>query len=395
MRSVELFTGAGGLALGLDRAGFKPVFMVDWDDHARETIRANAGDGGPTSTWPFHHGDIRDVSFRNFGEIDLLAGGPPCQPFSIAGKHRGQDDARDMWPEAIRAVREICPKAFLFENVRGLARAAFANYLRYIVERLRHPTILPKPGEAWEDHLNRLISVPDEDGVGPTYRVQVHKINAADYGAAQKRHRVVISGIRLDISTEWEFLEATHSRDALVWDQYVTGSYWRRHEVQVKSRPSPSDTDSRVATRLDDGFKAPNTKPWVTIRDVISDLPEPEGVDDFRLKNHKFQAGARRYVGHTGSLLDQPAKALKAGDHGVPGGENMLVREDNSVRYFTVRESARLQGFPDNFVFPGSWTETMRQLGNAVPMPVADAIATSLAKALKNSKFQAKSRRAA
>ena len=335
------------------------------------------------------------MTFGNFGEVDLLAGGPPCQPFSIAGKHRGQDDARDMWPEAIRAVREICPKAFLFENVRGLARAAFANYLSYIVERLRHPAILPKPGEAWEEHLNRLILAPAEDGVGATYRVEVHKINAADYGAAQKRHRVVISGIRLDMPTEWNFLEATHSRDALVWDQYVTGSYWRRHRVQVKSRPSPCDIDSRIATRLDDGFDAPNIKSWLTVRDVISDLPDPEELGDFRFENHRYQDGARRYVGHTGSPLDQPAKALKAGDHGVPGGENMLVRENNSVRYFTVRESARLQGFPDNYIFPGSWTETMRQLGNAVPVPVAEAIASSLAKAITNTEFQAKSRRAA
>jgi DNA (cytosine-5)-methyltransferase 1 len=94
--------------------------------------------------------------------------------------------------------------------------------------------------------------------------------------------------------------------------------------------------------------------------------------------NHRFQPGARSYPGHTGSPLDEPAKTLKAGVHGVPGGENMLVRPDGSIRYFTVRESARLQTFPDNFKFHGSWTETMRQLGNAVPVKLAEVIANSV-----------------
>ena len=89
------------------------------------------------------------------------------------------------------------------------------------------------------------------------------------------------------------------------------------------------------------------------------------------------------YPGHTGSSLDEPAKTLKAGDHGVPGGENMLRRPDGSVRYFTVRESARLQTFPDKYVFPGSWTENMRQLGNAVPVTLATSVARSVADCLK------------
>jgi DNA (cytosine-5)-methyltransferase 1 len=97
-----------------------------------------------------------------------------------------------------------------------------------------------------------------------------------------------------------------------------------------------------------------------------------------RILNHRFQAGARSYPGHTGSPIDEPAKTLKAGDHGVPGGENMLRKLDDSIRYFTVRESARLQAFPDNFLFHGSWTETMRQLGNAVPVTLAEAVAGSI-----------------
>lgn len=395
MRSVELFTGAGGLALGLQRAGFQSALMVEWDDHAYTTIKANARRGGPTHGWPIHHGDVRDVDFGGLGEIDLVAGGPPCQPFSIGGKHRGPEDSRDMWPQAIRAVRELEPRVFLFENVRGLARAAFAEYLRYIVERLRRPAMVAKPGESWERHLSRLARIRADDGDGPLYRVEVHKINAADYGAAQKRHRVIIVGVRLDLGIDWSFPPLTHSSEALIWDQFVTGEYWRRHRVPLELRASPSPSDRRLAQKLDDVFRRSAERPWTTVRDVIGDLPDPEQQGARGITNHRFQPGARSYVGHTGSPLDEPAKALKAGDHGVPGGENMLARADGSVRYFTVRESARLQGFPDDFIFPGSWTETMRQLGNAVPVPMAAAIASSLSDVLSRAGGRAKARRAA
>ena len=96
-----------------------------------------------------------------------------------------------------------------------------------------------------------------------------------------------------------------------------------------------------------------------------------------------FNPGARSYAGHTGSPLDEPAKTLKAGDHGVPGGENMLARVDGSVRYFTVREAARLQTFPDSYTFCGAWTEAMRQLGNAVPVRLAEVVASSVAETLQ------------
>lgn len=390
MRSVELFTGAGGLALGLEQAGFKPALMVEWDDHAFETIEANRHKGGAAEDWPIHHGDVRDVSFGGLGEVDLVAGGPPCQPFSIGGKHRGPEDQRDMWPEAIRAVSELQPQAFLFENVRGLARAAFAEYLRYIVERLRRPAMKAKSGEGWHDHLRRLTHLSAKDGDGPLYRVEVHKVNAADYGAAQKRHRIVIVGIRADTNAPWELPKPTHSGRALEWDKFVTGQYWRRHKLSIHLR----ETSGRPHPRQMDLLERPTGLPWRTVRDAIWDLPDPE-LARGTFSNHRFQPGARAYVGHTGSPLDEPAKALKAGDHGVPGGENMLARQDGSVRYFTVRESARLQGFPDHFSFPGSWTETMRQLGNAVPVPMAAALATSLVRALSSTKSRPRVRRAA
>ena len=122
---------------------------------------------------------------------------------------------------------------------------------------------------------------------------------------------------------------------------------------------------------------------WQTVRDAISNLPKPSNGIREGFPNHRFQPGARIYTGHTGSSLDSPAKTLKAGDHGVPGGENMLVCPDGTVRYFTVRESARLQTFPDWFLFPCSWTESMRQIGNAVPVHLSEVVANSVARVLE------------
>ena len=121
----------------------------------------------------------------------------------------------------------------------------------------------------------------------------------------------------------------------------------------------------------------PRERSWVTVREAIKDLPEPCEKDDGFL-NHRLIPGARKYAGHTGSPLDEPAKTLKAGDHGVPGGENTLALGGGRVRYMTVREAARLQTFPDEYYFPGSWTETMRQLGNAVPVTLAEVLCSNI-----------------
>lgn len=138
--------------------------------------------------------------------------------------------------------------------------------------------------------------------------------------------------------------------------------------------------DARNSTAAEKLKEKPDTRPWATTRDAIHDLSEPNfGAFD----DHRLQLGARSYPGHTGSWLDEPAKTLKAGVHGVPGGENMLRHADGSVRYFTVRESARLQAFPDSYRFDGSWTEVMRQLGNAVPVDLAEVVARSIKCSLK------------
>lgn len=378
MRSIELFAGAGGLALGLSQAGFHHEAVVEWNPNACGTIRLNNERG--VIRWPLFQADVRHFDYADFPQdVDLLAGGPPCQPFSIGGKHRGYNDARDMFPEAVRAVRELRPKAILFENVKGLLRESFSKYFEYIILQITYPDVARTTEESWSDHLSRLEkrhTGGKHDGL--SYRVVYRLLNAADYGVPQRRERVVIVGLRSDLNLEWAFPEPTHSRAALQWDKWGTGAYWERHRVaQAKRPPAPANPIQPPEA----GCAGP--RPWLTARDALAGLPEPGEASPNPILNHRLVPGARVYKGHTGSPLDEPAKTLKAGDHGVPGGENMLVRDDGSVRYFTVRESARLQTFPDDYAFHGSWTESMRQLGNAVPVSLGQAVARSIRERLE------------
>ena len=141
MKSIELFAGAGGLALATANAKFHHKAVLEWNSNACSTLRRNQADGlKQLSGASIVEGDISDFDFRRFaGEIDLVSGGPPCQPFSIGGKHVGMDDRRNMFPHAIRAAREIAPKAFLFENVKGLLRESISNYYQYIIHQLGYP----------------------------------------------------------------------------------------------------------------------------------------------------------------------------------------------------------------------------------------------------------------
>ncbi len=384
MRAIELFAGAGGLGMGVSQAGFTPALVVERDRWCCDTIRENRSAGmAAVAEWPDpFEGDIRSVDFTSYeGQIDLVSGGPPCQPFSLGGKHRAHDDERDMWSEAARVVREVRPRAFVFENVKGLTRATFATYLSYIVHQLSCPEIQRRSGEDWSDHLGRLErhhTASRHNGL--EYNVVYRVLNAANYGVPQRRERVVFVGFRNDLGVEWSFPRETHSLDALLWQQCQSGEYWDRHKVARRNRPA-----LRLHERGMSLLSSPALRPWMTVRDAIGDLPDPEAdpISAARRHSHRFQPGARSYVGHTGSPLDEPAKTLKAGVHGVPGGENMLCRPDGSVRYFTVRESARLQTFPDSYRLHGSWTESMRQLGNAVPVKLAKIVAENVAKHLR------------
>lgn len=376
MKSLELFAGGGGLAIGLDRAGFNASAIVEFNKDACETLRYNYL--GTKCTQIFE-GDIKRFDYSPFidDDICMVSGGPPCQPFSLGGSHKANSDNRDMFPEAIRAISELRPKAFIFENVKGLLRKSFADYFEYILLRLQYPSMHAEIGEDWQNHLSRLekhhTSSHSEE---LEYNVVFRLVNSADFGVPQKRERVFIVGFRSDIDAKWSFPEATHSKDSLLWHKWVTGEYWKRHNLKL---PTPDISVDNLVKKY--GFFPPQEKPWVTVRDSISDLPDPkDSVNGFT--NHIFRDGARSYPGHTGSYIDEPSKTLKAGAHGVPGGEDMIRFEDGTVRYFTVRESARIQTFPDSYAFRGAWGEAMRQLGNAVPVKLASAIGGSVYKAL-------------
>ena len=384
MKSVELFTGAGGLALGLEQTGWHHEALIERDEHACSTIHLNASLGHPLAKdWRLFAQDVRDIAYDTLAQgIDMVAGGPPCQPFSLGGKHRAYQDGRDMFPEAVRAVGALRPKCFLFENVKGLLRESFATYFNYVVLQLSYPLIAKKIDEGWEAHLSRLERFhTGGKETDLSYKVVYRLLNAAEYGVPQHRHRVFIVGFRSDLGKEWSFPEATHSVDRLLWEQWVTNSYWEEHEISKKCRPLlPHRLRTRV-DRLASDFALfpPNGKRCRTVRDALAGLPDPRDKTH-TVPNHEFRDGARPYTGHTGSPLDEPSKALKAGAHGVPGGENMMTLPDGSCRYYTVRESARVQTFPDDYFFCGSWTEAMRQIGNAVPVKLAVAVGNSIMK---------------
>ncbi|MDR2565284.1 MAG: DNA cytosine methyltransferase [Bifidobacteriaceae bacterium] len=372
MRSVELFAGGGGLALGTHMAGFTTEVVAEWNKWCCDTLRENREAGHPlVQGVDVREGDIRDIDWTDYADsIDLVSGGPPCQPFSAGGQGRADCDVRDMFPATAEVIKQVRPRAFIVENVRGLTRPAFADYFSYIQLRLGHPEIGARRGEAWQDHFQRLQAEHTSVRNDLQYRLITTLVNAADYGVPQQRWRVFFVGFRTDVDAEWSFPEPTHSAQALRHAQEVTGEYWDRHRIARGARQSTRQTqlfDMRAAVR-----------PWRTVRDAIADLPEPTEAGDPRRLNHVLQPGARAYPGHTGSHIDQPAKALKAGVHGVPGGENMLRREDGNVRYFTVREAARLQTFPDRYALHGPWSEAMRQLGNAVPVLLAQSVAASV-----------------
>lgn len=381
MRSVELFAGAGGLAIGMSNAGFHHAAVIEWDHDSCETFRENQRHRmRSVEEWPLYEGDVRTFDYGNLSDVIVVSGGPPCQPFSLGGKHRGYLDKRDMFPEAVRAVRELRPKAFIFENVKGLMRETFADYFEYVHLQLTHPSFTRRETESWREHCGRLEQHHTSRRERTEYNVVFRLLNAANYGVPQRRERVFLVGFRSDLGVEWGFPEGDYSETALLRSQWITGEYWERHEVPKRGRPKLTDRQAACVERLRSGYLFDAGKvPWLTVRDAISDLPDPEKELRSGIANHTFNPGARSYPGHTGSPLDEPAKTLKAGDHGVPGGENMLARADGSVRYFTVREAARLQTFPDDYIFRGAWTEAMRQLGNAVPVRLAETVARSVA----------------
>lgn len=377
LSAVELFAGAGGMALGTAASGFRHLALLEVDRHAVATLRENADRGvGVQAELAIEETDVRRFEYERLegASVDLLAGGAPCQPFSLGGKHAGQHDDRNLFPEVFRAQRALVPRAVLLENVRGLTRKSFRPYLEYILLQLALPGVESRHGEGWRQHKERLLRAwaTNEHGDAPAYDVTVGLRECANFGLPQRRGRVFMVAMRTDQGGPIEVPEGTHSEARLTYDQEVSGAYWERHQL-----PKPaSQVVAPVATL--------GGAPWLTVRDALMEVPPPiMGKANGYHPNHVGIPGARSYPGHTGSPWDQPAKTLKAGVHGVPGGENMLRDDDGNVRYFTVHEAALLQGFPPDYHFVGSRTEAMRQIGNAAPTPVCKLIADAVRKALR------------
>ena len=331
MKTLELFAGCGGLAKGLELSGFKHAALLEFNHCACESLRANFK---PSLV---HEIDVRKVDFSAFKGVDLVSGGPPCQPFSLGGLAKAYDDQRDMFPQAARAISEARPRGFVFENVKGLLREKFKPYFTYILRSLSYPDCVRGTDEDWREHALRLERISDGgeyDGV--RYDVQYKLLNAVDYGVAQIRERVFIVGIRSDVAGDWEW---------------------------------PAPVCPTIGSRI-------------PVSHVLKAVPDPETDKGFA-DDHVFVPGARTYAGHTGSDIDKPSKTIKAGAHGVPGGENMLRFRDGSVRYMTVHEAKLIQSFPADYKVMGSWGEALRQIGNAVPVSLAASVGRKMFELLR------------
>jgi len=307
--SLEICAGAGGQAMGLERAGWNHVGLVEIEAAACATLRLNR------PHWNIIEGDLFEFSGKDYKGIDLLAGGVPCPPFSKAGKQLGQADERDLFPEAIRLVDEIRPKAVMLENVRGLLDAVFDDYRKDILDDLR------KLG----------------------YEAEWRLLNASDFGVPQLRPRVIFVAIRKDLAGGFD------------WPQPL-------------------------------GIQPP------TVGEALYDLMAERG---WRIA-HRWKEWANdiapTLVGgskkHGGPDLG-PTRAKRAwATLGVDGqgiADNAPDPEFIGLPRLTTRMAARIQGFPDEWQFSGRKTSTYRQIGNAFPPPVAEAVGKQILQCLKAS----------
>ena len=370
---IDIFSGAGGLALGLTEAGFEPVQYYDKDAGACATLRHNLKSESSPLRGEVYEADICQMEWIRHGpDVRLLAAGTPCQPFSRGGARRGPKDRRNLFPELMKAVWDLLPRAVLVENVRGLERGAHKLYLDYVIRQLGYIDIVRRENETWQEHDLRLLNHSSDKNSNPSYRAKWRVLNAADFGVAQVRHRLFIIATQID-EEEYRFPEPTHSRQKLEYQQAI-GTYWEERSLRVPAdQPSKDVKDDRRVGIL----------PWATVRDAFTNLPPISTCDDFGSNNHYFIPGARSYPGHSGSRLDWPSKTVKAGVHGVPGGENTIICDDGLFRYFSMREMARIQSFPDNHYFLGARSNVTRHIGNAVPCALARAVARPLFDILK------------
>lgn len=320
---IELFAGAGGLALGLEEAGIEGQLFVEFDQKACETLRENRPD------WNVVEDDVANVDFSEYkGKIDVVSGGAPCQAFSYAGKRLGFGDTRGtLFAEFARCVREVQPKMFLFENVKGL---------------LSHDK-----GRTFKTIKHEFESLGYEIG----YKV----LNAAYFGVGQKRQRLIVIGIRSDLKDKIDFEypkedgEMTILRDVL---------------KDVPDSPyQPYSENKRKVMEL-----VPAGGCWV-------DLPE-EVAKDYMGKSY-YSGGGRRGMARR-IAWDEPSLTLTTS----PSQKQTERCHPDETRPFTVREYARIQSFPDEWGFCGSLGDQYMQIGNAVPVELARRIGLEIVKAL-------------
>lgn len=325
--SVELFAGAGGLALGLEEAGFNPHAFVEIDKYAAETLRSNR------PNWNVIQEDIvkvADIGIKNFIhkdiDIDLVSGGYLCQAFSYAGRKLGLEDVRGtMFYYFAQIVNELRPKIFLAENVKGLVSHDEGRTMKTMVEIYQ--------------------------GLG--YRVEWHIVRANDYNVAQKRERVIIVGIRNDLKISYKlpkpFEYKPVLRDVLKDVPKSAGAQYPKKKREVLKLIPPG------------GY-------W-------RDLPE-EIAREYMGKNY-YSSGGRTGMARRISW-DEPCLTLTCS----PAQKQTERCHPDEVRPFTVREYARIQSFPDSWNFRGSVGEQYKQIGNAVPVQLAKAVGLSLIYAL-------------
>ena len=378
---IDLFAGAGGLAIGLRRAGFTPIDVYEIDKTACMTLTRNSGSGLSTLVGNVHEQDVRQTDWITLKpSVRLLAAGAPCQPFSLSGNHGAHADHRNMLPEVVRAARELRPQAILMENVQGLLRTEFRPYFEYILRAVELPSLRQRKNETWEQHDKRLRQEQCHARYVPDYLVSWRLLEAADFGVPQMRKRVFIVATRCDLPV-FRFPSPTHS-EAELRLALATAQYWEERNLKPpkgwkKQSPQASPRDPARIRPL----------PWRTVRDAIRCLPEPARSEEGSEMNHWVIPGARSYPGHIGSNLDWPSKTIKAGVHGVPGGENTIIGDNGRIRYYTLREAARLQTFPDEHYFEGSRLRVTKQLGNAVPCTLATAVSLPLMAVLAHIKI--------
>ena len=222
----------------------------------------------------------------------VVSGGPPCQPSSLGGKHKGFLDQRDVFPEAVRAVRELRPmrlhirkrKRSPARDVRGVFRIHQpAAQLSIAYSALQQDT-----GRTIVFVSNAIIprgSIPSE------YNVVYRLLNAADYGVPQRRERVFLVGFRSDLGVHWSFPEQNHSEDSLLRDQWIVGDYWDKHRVARRKRPTLTPRQTARVEKLQ-SMLIDGKLPWLTVRDAVGNLPEPANAREATIANHIFNPGA-------------------------------------------------------------------------------------------------------